>query len=94
MTTYPLRDRLTREDCERLGVEGGGPGNGYRARKGGHWITARAVRTEEFRSPQAGEWFLSGAVPEAYRANRPLCGTYRIARLVAARKVTAWEVVE
>ena len=27
----------------------------------------KAVKTGEFRRPKTGEWFLSGAVPQAYR---------------------------
>lgn len=48
----------------------------------------RAVRTDEFRPPRAGEWYLSGAIPAAYRAPNDLTTPFRILRLVAVREVT------
>jgi hypothetical protein len=42
----------------------------------------RAVWTGEFRAPSCGEWFLSGASPEAYQAIADLGTKYHIARLV------------
>lgn len=41
-----------------------------------------AVATGEVRPPKKGEWFLSGAVIEAYRAIEDLSQEYHIARLV------------
>lgn len=55
----------------------------------------RAVATGEFRAPKAGEWYISGAIPCAYRM--PFDGTtfYRIARIVKVRVVqTIVEVSE
>ena len=46
-----------------------------------------AKRTGEFRAPKQGEWFLSGAIPEAYRAPNDLSGGYDILELVVVRKV-------
>ena len=42
----------------------------------------KAVATGENRPPMAGEWFLSGAIVEAYRARADLSTVYPIARLV------------
>jgi hypothetical protein len=41
----------------------------------------RAVKTGEFRPPKAGEWYLSGAIPEAYRAPNNLSTSFYIVRL-------------
>lgn len=95
MITYSLCHTPSRQELEALGVQGGGPGNGYRIRKDGHWVEIRAVATGEIRVPQEGDWYLSGPrMTEAYRAGSLLRGTYPIARLVAARQIQHWEVVE
>jgi hypothetical protein len=47
----------------------------------------RARPTGEFRYPKSGEWFLSGAIVEAYRAPNDLTMGYHIARLVQGRMV-------
>lgn len=36
--------------------------------------------TGEFRAPRKGEWYLSGAIPEAYRAPNDLSTPYHILR--------------
>jgi hypothetical protein len=41
----------------------------------------------EVRCPRKGEWFLSGAIVEAYRAPNDLTMGYHIARLVQGRMV-------
>lgn len=48
----------------------------------------RAKWTGEKRYPKAGEWFLSGAVVEAYRAQKDLSTPYHIAALVLTETVT------
>ena len=52
-----------------------------------------ATPTGEFREPKKGEWFLSGAVIEAYQAESDATTKYYIARLVRVRKVIT-EVIE
>lgn len=42
----------------------------------------RAVHTGDFRPPKAGEYYLSGAIPEAYRAPNDLTSAYWIMKLV------------
>ena len=42
----------------------------------------RAKPTGEKRPPKSGEWYLSGAIIEAYRAPNDLSTPYLIARLV------------
>lgn len=51
----------------------------------------RAAWTGEIRPPKRGEWYISGAVPEAYRAASDYTRAYHIARLVEIR--TTMEIV-
>lgn len=51
-----------------------------------------AVLTGEKRQPLQGEWFLSGAIPEAYRAFNDLAEEYLIVRLVRVKTRTIIEV--
>ena len=65
--TFPLADRLTAAD-----------------RKANDFCPAcrpRAKATGEFRSPKKGEWYLSGAVIQAYRAPNNLGIEFFIAQL-------------
>jgi hypothetical protein len=50
-----------------------------------------AERTGEYRPPRAGEWYVSGAIPEGYRAPNDLTMPHAIARLVRVRR---YEVIE
>ena len=45
----------------------------------------RAIRTGEFRCPKKGEWYVSGAVPEAYMAPNDLSMEFHIAKLVKVK---------
>lgn len=49
----------------------------------------RFKRTKEFRAPKKGEWYLSGAIAEAYRAPNDLSSPYWIATRVSVRLVPA-----
>lgn len=42
----------------------------------------RAVKTGEFRNPKRGEWYLSGAIPEGYKAQNDLSSPFHILKLV------------
>jgi len=55
-----------------------GPGDGYTL------AGRKAVWTGELRPPHCGEWYLSGAVIEAYKAIADLSTPYHIAVLVEA----------
>lgn len=46
-----------------------------------------AVTTGEKRTPLKGEWYLSGAIPEAYKAQGRMTGNYHICKLVRVAKV-------
>ena len=48
----------------------------------------RARWTGEKRPPKAGEWYLSGAIIEAYRAKADLDIPFHIAELVTTKTVT------
>lgn len=41
-----------------------------------------AVATGDFRRPRKGEWYISGAIPAAYRAPNDLSTPYHIAEAV------------
>ena len=58
---------------------------------GDHFYTMpnyMAKWTGEFRVPEAGEWYLSGAVVHAYKAQRRLGNPFHIARICKVKKVT------
>lgn len=63
----------------------------HNARARDHFL--RAVDACEYRPPRKGEWYLSGAIVEAYRAPNDLEGKVHIARIVEVRRADAWEVV-
>ena len=46
-----------------------------------------AVGTGEFRPPRKGEWYLSGAIIEAYLAKADFTHSFHIARLVVTEEV-------
>ena len=55
----------------------------------GGWMASkrnkRAILTGEFRAPLKGEWYLSGAIPEAYRAPNDLSIAFHICRIVETK---------
>lgn len=60
---------------------------------GGKW-NLRAVYTGEKRCPKKGEWYLSGAIAEAYQAPNDLGGEYHIARIVEVIERKTYEIVD
>ena len=48
----------------------------------------RATWTGEFRAPNMGEWYLSGAEVAAYKARADLSDSYHIARLCRTKTIT------
>jgi hypothetical protein len=82
---YPLKDpisfhdmrllNLDRESYNRLRVYA------IRDRDGRcHKVLIGAIMTGEKRPPKAGEWYVSGATPEAYMAPNDLTSICHIAR--------------
>ena len=65
---FPLADEPSPEDLYNLEVS--------------DKVGIRAMATGEMREPRKGEWFLSGAIIEAYRAQNDLASEYNIAKLV------------
>ena len=56
----------------------------------GHATMARP--TGAFRKPKKGEWYLSGAIVEAYQAPNDLTSAYHIAKLVTVAVTTQFHV--
>ena len=65
---FPLADEPSAEELSELGVL--------------DKVGVRAMTTGEKRKPARGEWYLSGAIIEAYRASNELSDEYYIAHLV------------
>ena len=53
-----------------------------------------AVNSREFRCPKKGEWYLSGAIPGAYKAPNDLSQEYWIATLVKVSVITEYVLEE
>jgi hypothetical protein len=53
-----------------------------------------AIKSDEFRPPKKGEWYLSGALIDAYQAKNDLTSSYRIAKLVRIEKITTYKILE
>lgn len=53
-----------------------------------------AVNSREFRCPLKGEWYLSGAIPGAYKALNDLSTEYWIATLVKVNVITEYVLEE
>lgn len=55
----------------------------------------KAKSTGEFRVPEKGEWYVSGAIPEVYRAvnDFPLGMSFAIAKLVLIERTVTWTEV-
>lgn len=65
---FPLADPPTNDDLFALGLT--------------DKVGVRAMATGEKRPPRKGEWYLSGAIVEAYRASNDLTSEFHIAKLV------------
>jgi hypothetical protein len=97
MKFYPVADRLERADREALGLtnqetRGPLPSVGQPATVTGQNRDVKAVYAGEKRPPRAGEWYLSGARPAAYRAPNDLSSAYHIARLVLTETETVTRI--
>ena len=54
----------------------------------------RVQTTGKLRAPVAGEWYVSGALPQGHRATHTLKWAYPIAQLVRVKMVTTLVVEE
>jgi hypothetical protein len=53
-----------------------------------------AINSKQFRCPKKGEWFLSGAIPAAYKAPNDLSQEYWIATIVRVKILTEYVLEE
>ena len=80
--TYPLGDTPTSADL---------PGVPFDKRFVSDFLPNRhykAVMIGRIRPPKKGEWYLSGAIPAAYRAPNDLTTSYHIMKLVRVETIT------
>ena len=91
---YPLADQPRTADLERLDIAGRNADLGdWRSPFHPGVVGLVAKRTGETRIPLAGEWYLSGAEPEAYRMPADGVGDYQIVELVLITGRTVFEEV-
>jgi len=79
---YPVYDRLSTAESKALGF------NSIPVVLTSVGMPARdvhAVRTGEFREPNKDEWYLSGAIPGAWKAPNSLSCKFHICKLVRAK---------
>lgn len=50
--------------------------------------------TGEIRAPKKGEWYLSGAIIEAWKAPHDLTMKFHIAKLVRIEEIVATRIIE
>jgi hypothetical protein len=87
--TFPVVDPVTTTERENLKFFN------YESLYGQGVCHIVAVKTGEYRPVQRGEWYISGAIQEAYRAGGDWNHmNFWIAKLVVVRKVTRMEIVE
>lgn len=86
MTYYPLSDRPTAEECDALEFPQSEAWQSWMSQGRTEGLYLVVEPTGETRPPKAGEWFLSGAIVEGYRALNDLSDPYPIARLVKIRR--------
>lgn len=93
---YPLADGLSQQDVARLGITRKEIKGCPMPSMGMSYRNIKAVPTGDMRKPNPGEWFLSGAVVEAYRhgGKETLSTAYYIAKLVLTVTTVAVSEVE
>jgi hypothetical protein len=82
MKTFPLADAPNEDDRKQFG----GAAFTWAQRGQNEGIFLRAVMSGEQRPPRKGEWYISGAIPEAYRAANDLSSAFQIASLVVVQR--------
>ena len=85
-TTYPIKDRTCEEERRALAITFHEALPQNSDSQTAHF-RVRAVATGEKRPPKKGEWYLSGAVVEAYKAENNLTSSFHIARLVVVEQI-------
>ena len=56
--------------------------------------SAMAINSNKYRCPKKGEWYLSGAIPMAYKAPNDLTQEFFIATIVKVTKKTEYHLEE
>lgn len=82
---YMLAANPNKADMLKLGFD-----SYVEARRAGY--EAVAVGTASKRCPKKGEWFLSGAIPQGYKAPNDLGDEYNILRLMLMRGVMSYDL--
>lgn len=84
MDFYPVRDRLSIEEHRRFDIplEGLTPS------------CIKVVKTGSYLCPKKGEWYLSGAIPEGYKAYNDLDTPYYICKLVKTQTAIVETIVK
>jgi hypothetical protein len=80
---WPLYDEPSREECERIRAA---DKSQVRAQVILAWdLFSNREPMVMVRAPEAGEWYLSGAQPEAYKAKGAMTGEFPIVTLIKAK---------
>ncbi len=90
---YNLADYPSSRELEGLGATLGSGKD--RALINGEYVIIMAEFAGIVTTPATGDWFISGAIPEAYRHNskEPLSMPYMIAKLIAVKVDTVYRKV-
>jgi len=84
MKVYDLADWPNLYERRRVGWPDGAMARYYRRDDAVYRLIA--IRTGEKRPPRRGEWYLSGAIPQGYRAPNDLSTRYAILELAIIRE--------
>jgi hypothetical protein len=79
---YPIGDLPTAEETEALGATD----LDLCRRENVDGFHIMAEKTGEIACPKAGEWYLSGAIPTAYRMPHDCTSAYHMAKLVLVER--------
>lgn len=91
---YPLSDPAFRTETDSMGLQIISTfANKYLHKESNSECNLYVIATE-FREPKEGEWYISGAIPEAYKAPNNLSQKYWCGKLVAVKEVKKLEIIE
>jgi hypothetical protein len=76
MKIYPINDYPNYEEKKQLG---------FTCKDILIKNNCRVIKLNEFRKPQKGEWYLSGAIVKGYKAMENLSSEYHICKLVRVK---------
>jgi hypothetical protein len=98
-TFYPVIDRIPLEVYQQLGFERRPDERVWQSPSGiliGKFrvIKVQGIMTGEYRNPRAGEWYLSGAIPEVYLAKVDLSTPFHICQLVLTKTESVTTIIQ